>query len=135
MYECVQVYAYVCLCVFIVCILVVQETMSHLRRPKINPDSCSQSVDTSGDSKIDIRDDLEICTGLCNEDQMVIQIQNYAISCQCLLCVIQIYYCLYVFTLCYSNLLLSVSVYFVLFGHIIVRECLFLCYFLIYCCQ
>ena len=65
-----------------------------LKRYKPGPDidSCSQSADTSGDSKTDTRDDSEIRTGLCSADLMEIQPQNRVISCECLLC-ISIYGC------------------------------------------
>ena len=59
------------------------------RRPKLDPDSCSQSVVTSGNSKTNTRDDSEIRTGSCSADLMAIQTRNCVISRECLL----LHYC------------------------------------------
>ena len=55
------------------------------RRPRPGPDGCSLWTRYSGDSKTDARDDPEIRTGSCSEDQTAIWLQNRVISCEYLL--------------------------------------------------
>jgi len=70
-------------CVFIVCYSCTRNRSRVCRRPGPVSDSYSQSAETPGDSKIDIRDNLETHTGLCSADPTAIRAQNRIISCEC----------------------------------------------------
>ena len=87
---CLYVRVFMCTCVY-VCLLcysdvdlIVRSEPSN-RRPRPDPDSCSQSTDMPRDLKTDARDNSEIRTDSCSEDQTAIRIQNRVISCECLL--------------------------------------------------
>jgi len=97
-YMCTGVYQYVCKSVFMfTCVLIAwyNDTDSFVQSKLSNGRFESVAVmDPIGDLKIDARDDPEIRTGSCSEDQRTIQIQNCIISCECLLlCYFLMYRC------------------------------------------
>jgi len=95
MYVCVYMYVCNCVSIYYVYGYVLQRcglarvVRTGNRRPGLDPDSCSLWTRYNGNSKTDTWDDPKISTGSCSEDQTTIQIQNYVISCECLL----LYYC------------------------------------------
>ena len=82
---CARTRAHMCLGVHVVCCRCVDRTCLYdSNLVTRDSDSCLHSADTPGNSKIDIREDLEIRTGSCSADQMAIRARNCVISCECL---------------------------------------------------
>ena len=86
MREFLSIYVYiVCIYVYMCVSVACYSDTDTLARSEPDPDTCSLWTRYNSDSKTNSWDDSVIRSGSCSEDQTVIRIQNYIISCEYLL--------------------------------------------------
>ena len=120
MYVCIMLVVCMCTYVFVYHRVCVRLRVTVFQTRSWDPNSvigdlelCLLGNRYHGDSKTDPWDDPEIRTGLCNEGQTMIKIQNYVISCECLLLShFLTYHCQYVFVFYFYHFIWLFNVFY-----------------------